>query len=73
MRKLDRLLIGILLPVSVELSAQTAKVSTSHRDPVLNVNTHSPSYVLSCNRGGLSHAILQAYLLLHMIKFRIYH
>jgi hypothetical protein len=47
MRKLDRLLMGILLPVSEGLSAQNAKVSTSHRDPILNVNTHSPSYALS--------------------------
>ena len=47
MRKLDRLLIGILLPVSEGLSAQIAKVSTSSRDPILNAITCSSSYVLS--------------------------
>ena len=35
MRKLDRLLTGILLPVSEGLSAQTTKASPSCGDPVL--------------------------------------
>jgi hypothetical protein len=72
MRKLDRLLMGIFLPVCEGLSTQIAKASTSYRDPILNVNTHSLSYVFSRIRRRPSNLILSAYLLLHMIKFRIY-
>ena len=55
MRKLDRLLMGILLPVSKGLSAQNAKVSTSHRDPILNVITYLHSHALSCLTGRPVH------------------
>jgi hypothetical protein len=55
MRKLDRLLMGNLLPVSAGLSAQIAKVSAFHRDPVPNVITYLLSYLLSCIRRQPSH------------------
>jgi len=55
MRKLDRPLMGILLPVNEGLSAQIAKVSTSPGDPIPNVITYSLSYVISCIRRQPSH------------------
>ena len=73
MRKPDRLLTGILLPVSVGLSAQTKMVSPFRRDLTFNIITHSHSHVLSSAGESPCPVILRAYLLLHMIKFRIYH
>ena len=55
MRKLDRLLMGILLPVNEGLSARITKASTSSRDPIPNVITRSLSHVLSCIRRRPAH------------------
>jgi hypothetical protein len=54
MRKLDCMLMGILLPVSEGSSAQIKKVSPSCGDPVLNANTFHSNLFLSVTRGMTS-------------------